>query len=222
MSRSSRNAEDATSSEQLKKELKDAAHSLQVVGSRIQSMEKRLVDSKEASQREATLKSQINDLESRVEKLREEKMHDEDAFAIAVTKLDLNFGKRVRSHMDEIEHKTKEEAARSEAVKKELQHRIDGLVKEIESLRKSEAVRRREWESQTEKQEALVGRLKAGHQIELENCISRLDRAEVKVAALDQEVEEQAIMLKGRDTEIGRLKAELASVRKFSATTPDR
>lgn len=221
MSKLSRSTE-GVSSGQLKKELNDATSAIQVVRSHIESIERNLVDSQQACANEKALTGKILELETKVEQLNAQNRHDQDAFATAVTKLDLNFGTRVKNHKDELENKLREEAHRFAAAKRELQEQLDVSKRECQNLRKTEEILRRQQETLVEQRKTLVKDMEIARKAEVESWKSKTNEAEAKLVAMNKEVDEQAVMLKGRDTEIGRLQVKLASFQKFLELSPER
>lgn len=221
MSKSSRNSE-TLATKQLKRELGNTIASLQTVESHIQSIEQRLVESQDASQREKSLKDKINELEQQVGDLTAKNTEESNAFATSIASLHVTYAEMVKSQKGETDKKLKEEVARFESDRKVMEQELRGRNKRIRDLEEAERKMLKEQQSQTNQHTADVRCIKEEHTKEVDRWTLCLKEAEDKAAVSEKEVKELKIMIDGKDTEIQRLKAELASLQHFSKLPTDR
>jgi len=217
-------AEKPTRTNQLRKDLGQAAKAIEDVTSWLQKIETTLATSDAALSNERALKEKISGLEKEVARLREEheavrSQHHQDKDSFVDTTLTLTNGFQARLNETEVKH---------EKSMKDLKHQMDEQEKlwqkkieaeKLETIRAkaSQSKGRRELEGQVQKANEECGRMKEKLNTVLQENKSQVVELEQKIQDLMLDLKNHKTISTGHETEIKMLRSRLASLESFPA-----
>lgn len=207
---------------QLKKELGDAASSIQALKTRIGSIEQALVDSTQARDAEKTLNETIDSLRTSLQELQAETRTKEDAFATSTLSLDISFGKRLQGYKDQFAREANTKIEQYATQQEQCQAELDRTREENRVLQNRQQSTESDLEACVKDNERLVNNIKNKNEIHVKKMAKEIEKLKAKNDELNRDIEEQTTILRGRNTEIQRLDTRLASLEHFSEFSEER
>lgn len=221
-------AQKAMSTLQLKKDLNQAVKILQNLTTSLGKVESSLVDSEAAratehryNERLSQAHRELNELQTRYRCLEDDHQREVVAFATANLRLNQEFDARLKQNDEEHASKSKEVQALQDTQEQTLSQKINSLKGEVRRLKEQGTSRDHHFETKfREERKNLTAQVDAREtqmKVLREMC-ANLSRGN---GSLTEDLQQHQTILKGRETEISRLKARLSALETFGPYSVD-
>lgn len=214
---------------QLKKDLINAAKVLESIKNQVATIEACMVDSDEILAAEANreeqvleLRKQVDQLQERLQKHEEQRVREAESFTTSTERMSETFNSRLENKINEYQSEVKKIHQRAMVKEQQLKQTIDSESNQNQQLRETREADclgfnnklKKANESWQINEDALKLKLK-----KLESDLAELSQ---RNNAAMKDLDENRIILKGRDTEVARLKNTLQSLEVFSSKSSEQ
>jgi len=215
-------AEKPTKTNQLRKDLSQAAKAIESVTSSLDKIETTLASSEAALSSERALKEKISGLEKEVSQLREkheavrsQRQQDISSFADTNLKLTEEYKARLNETIQKYELSMNNLKHQMDEQEKSWQQQMDAEKLETARAKTSQSKGRRELEGQLQKANEECGRVKEKLNMVVEENKSQVVELEQKIQDLTRDLKNHKTILTGRETEMQLYRSRLDSLESF-------